>query len=72
MSTADERVVASLACPIDPKKGLDREIVSISTFYLDRYLSMNYVDKQVRNRQWQIIHLAIIDYASDVVARDKG
>ena len=27
---------------------LDREIVGISTFYLDRYLSMNYVEEEVR------------------------
>ena len=27
---------------------LDREIVSISTFYLDKYLSMHYVDEEVR------------------------
>lgn len=28
---------------------LDREIVSISTFYLDQYLSMTYVDEEVRS-----------------------
>jgi hypothetical protein len=27
---------------------LDRELVNISTFYLDRYLSMKYVDEEVR------------------------
>ena len=29
---------------------LDREIVSVSTFYLDKYLSMHYVDEEVREQ----------------------
>lgn len=37
---------------------LDREIVSVSTFYLDKYLSMHYVDEEVRE-QLQVCYQSI-------------
>ena len=31
-----------------PRFDLDRGLVAVSSFYLDRYLSMHYVDEEVR------------------------